>query len=271
MLVVETIVEALSAQTSEALHVIDGLLGAAGGLDILFHHTDGGAISDLVFGLCHLIGISFEPRIPQIGKRKMHGFPELRARSTLRPFFGAPINEAHIVEHWDALQRLALSLRAGTVPASHVMRQLAAFPKDGGIAMALREVGRALRTDFILKYLEESDLRRRIHAELNKGESRNALAEAVRFNDGGRFTEQGVDQRQQRAEALTLVTAAIIYWNTVQMHNSLDQMCADDTVVREKDLASLSPVRWGHLNFAGTFVWPHSLTMRNVLLSAERI
>ena len=38
------------------------------------------------------------------------------------------------------------------------------------------------RTSFLLEYIQNIELRKRIHAGLNKGEARNALARAVFFN-----------------------------------------------------------------------------------------
>jgi hypothetical protein len=58
-------------------------------------------------------------------------------------------------------------------------RQLPAPERPG---QALRELGRIERTLFILDWLQSVELRRRVHAGLNKGEARNALARAVFFN-----------------------------------------------------------------------------------------
>src|SRR5215212_7311627 len=41
----------------EAVHVIDGLLYHEADLSIATHHTDGGGVSDHVFGLAHLLGV----------------------------------------------------------------------------------------------------------------------------------------------------------------------------------------------------------------------
>ena len=63
-----------------------------------------------------------------------------------------------------------------------VLRKLSSYPRQNGLAIALRELGRIERTIFILDWLQDVDLRRRVNAGLNKGESRNALARAVFFN-----------------------------------------------------------------------------------------
>ena len=75
------------------------------------------------------------------------------------------------------------------MPASLMLRRLGSYPRQNGVALALREVGRIERTLFTLDWLEDPALRRQATAELNKGESRNALARAVCFHRlGGSVT-----------------------------------------------------------------------------------
>ncbi len=63
-----------------------------------------------------------------------------------------------------------------------MLRKLGSYPRQNGLAVALRELGRIERTLFILDWLQSVELRRRVHAGLNKGEARNSLARAVFFN-----------------------------------------------------------------------------------------
>ena len=63
-----------------------------------------------------------------------------------------------------------------------LLRKLSHYPRQNGLAIALRELGRIERTLFVLDWLESIELRKRVNAGLNKGESRNALARAVFFN-----------------------------------------------------------------------------------------
>jgi TnpA family transposase len=77
--------------------------------------------------------------------------------------------------------RLATSIRSGTVTASAILQKLSAYPRQNGLAVALREIGRIERTLFTLDWLKNIDLRRRANAGLNKGEAPNALARAIFF------------------------------------------------------------------------------------------
>ena len=79
----------------------------------------------------------------------------------------------------NAKVRLATSIKQGTVTASLMLRKLGSYPRQNGLAVALRELGRIERTLFILDWLQSVELRRRVHAGLNKGEARNASPRRV--------------------------------------------------------------------------------------------
>ncbi len=96
-----------------------------------------------------------------------------------------------------------------------MLRKLGSYPRQNGLAVALRELGRIERTLFILDWLQSVELRRRVHAGLNKGEARNSLARAVFFNRLGEIRDRSFEQQRYRASGLNLVTAAIVLWNTV--------------------------------------------------------
>lgn len=63
--------------------------------------------------------------------------------------------------------------------ASLMLKKLASYPRQNGLAKALREIGRIERTLFILDWFREPTLRQRVQAGLNKGKARNTLARAV--------------------------------------------------------------------------------------------
>ena len=124
------------------------------------------------------------------------------------------INVALIRAHWAEILRVAASIRTGTVTASLIMRQLASYPRQNGVAAALRELGRLERTLFTLDWIEDPELRRGTSRELNKGESRNSLARAVFIHRLGEIRDRTYENQQHRASGLNLLVTAIILWNT---------------------------------------------------------
>ena len=88
-----------------------------------------------------------------------------------------------------------------------MLRKLGSYPRQNGLAVALRELGRIERTLFILDWLQSVELRRRVHAGLNKGEARNALARAVFFNRLGEIRDRSFEQQRYRATVKPSMTA----------------------------------------------------------------
>jgi TnpA family transposase len=248
-------VKVIAATAGEAAHVLDGLLGTAAGRRVHVHHTDGGGVSNHVFGLCALLGYDFVPRIPNLDDRRFYAF-EPRARyGRLAPLLGERLDADLIRDQWGELRRLAASLRAGTVSASLILRRLGAYPRQNALAAGLREVGRVARTLFTLRWIADPELRRMANAELNKGEARNTLARAVCIHRLGRFRDRSLENQAGRASALNLVTAAVVLWNTVYLGRAIDALRTRGERIGADDLATLSPLGWEHVNITGDYVW----------------
>ncbi len=173
----------------------------------------------------------------------------------LQPFIAGTVDAKLIAVHWDDVLRLAASVRTGQVSASLMLKRLGAYPRQNGLALALREIGRIERTAFTLEWLERPELRRQATAELNKGEARNALAHAVCFHRLGRLRDRTVELQQHRASGLALVTAAIALWNTVYLGRALDALRRRGEAVPDALLAHVAPLGWQHVNLTGDYLW----------------
>ncbi len=180
----------IAANASEAAHVLDGLLHHESSLDIREHYTDTAGAIDHVFGLCHLLGFRFAPRIRDLADRRLYIVGARTAYKALDPLIGGTIDSRITAENWDELLRLAASIKAGTVAPSAILRRLAACPRQNALAKSLKEIGRLERTLFMLDWISDPALRRRTNAGLNKGEARNALARAVFFHRLGEIRDR---------------------------------------------------------------------------------
>jgi TnpA family transposase len=141
-----------------------------------------------------------------------------------------------------------------------MMRKLSSYPRQNGLSIALRDLGRIERTLFILDWLQNVELRRRVHAGLNKGEARNALARAVFFNRLGEIRDRSFDQQSYRASGLNLVTAAIVLWNTVYIERAIEAQREVGKSIDDDLLQYLSPLGWEHINLTGDYVWRQNKT-----------
>jgi TnpA family transposase len=246
----------IAATASEAVHVLDGLLNhqAEAGPGPHRHHTDGGGVSDHVFALCTLLGFQFAPRIPDLKDRRLYSFAKPSTYPTLEPLIAGRIDVGLIRAHWTDILRIAASIRTGTVTASLILRQLASYPRQNGVAAALRELGRLERTLFTLDWLGDLKLRRQTTQELNKGESRNSLARAVFIHRLGEIRDRTFENQKHRASGLNLIVTAIILWNTRYLARAIETMRKTERVPDDL-LAHLSPLGWEHVNLTGDYIW----------------
>jgi TnpA family transposase len=243
----------------DSTYVLDGLLYHESDLRIEEHYTDTAGFTDHVFGLMHLLGFRFAPRIRDLGDTKLFIPKGDTAYDALKPMISSDrLNIKQIRAHWDEILRLATSIKQGTVTASLMLRKLGSYPRQNGLAVALRELGRIERTLFILDWLQSVELRRRVNAGLNKGEARNALARAVFFYRLGEIRDRSFEQQRYRASGLNLVTAAIVLWNTVYLERATSALRGHGKSLDDTLLQYLSPLGWEHINLTGDYLWRSS-------------
>ncbi|EAC8200772.1 Tn3 family transposase, partial [Listeria monocytogenes] len=195
----------INTNARDAVHVIDGLLHHESDLSIEEHYTDTAGYTDQVFGLSHLLGFRFAPRLRDISDAKLYTISSPNDFPNIKGILRGKINTNVIKENFDDVLRLAHSIREGRVSGSLIMGKLGSYARQNKIATALREIGRIEKTIFILDYITNEALRRRIHRGLNKGEAMNGLARALFFGKRGEFRERGIQDQLQRASALNIL------------------------------------------------------------------
>ncbi|MHB8455980.1 MAG: Tn3 family transposase [Acidiferrobacterales bacterium] len=248
----------INATVRDATHVLDGLLYHESDLRIEEHYTDTAGFTDHVFALMHLLGFRFAPRIRDLADKRLYIHGDAKQYPTLAGMIGGNVNVRQIRAHWDEILRLAASIKQGTVTASLMLRKLGSYPRQNGLAVALRELGRIERTLFALDWMQNVELRRRVQIGLNKGEAKNALARAVFLNRLGEIRDRSFESQRYRASGLNLVVSAIVLWNTVYLERAVQALQDSGRVVDDKLLPHLSPLGWEHINLTGDYIWRQS-------------
>jgi hypothetical protein len=83
-------------------------------------------------------------------QRRLYLFPGQKIQPILHPLVGGFADVRHITAHWVDILRFATSIRSGTATASAMLQKLSAYPRQNGLAVALRELDRIERTLFTL-------------------------------------------------------------------------------------------------------------------------
>jgi len=245
----------IAGTAGEAIHALDGILGHQSSIDVAALHVDGGGVSDIVFCVMSMLGLSFEPRIPRLSDRRLYAFEPKARYGKLAPLFGHCLDENLIRSHWDDIHQVVTAMRNRVVTPSLILRKLSAYRQQNSLAAAMREIGRIERTIFTLRWFEEPELRKLVTAELNKGEARNTLARAVAFHRLGRFRDRGAENQQARAAGLNLVTAAIILFNCRYLGRAVQALRTKSHPEIDQLLGQISPLGWDHINLTGDYVF----------------
>jgi hypothetical protein len=89
--------------------------------------------------------------------------------------------------------------------------------------------------------------------QLNRGEGRHQLARRLFFANQGAFQTGDYEEMMNKATCLSLLSNAVLAWNTVHMTRILEQLRASGETVTEDELARLSPLAFAHVIPNGTY------------------
>ena len=101
----------INTNAKDAVHVIDGLLHHETDLIIEEHYTDTAGYTDQVFGLSHLLGFRFAPRLRDLSNAKLYTIDKLDGFKNIENLFRGKINMKIIQANYDDVLRLAHSIR----------------------------------------------------------------------------------------------------------------------------------------------------------------
>jgi len=247
----------INTNARDAIHVIDGLLHHETDLDIKEHYTDTLGYTDQVFGLAHLLGFHFAPRLRDLSESTLYSFGNTNDFPEIKKYLKGKIKTKLIRESYDDILRLAYSILKGTVSGTLIMGKLGSYARQNRIAMALKEMGKIEKTIFILDYIMDESFRRKIQIGLNKGEAINALARALFFGKQGILRERAIKNQFQGAAALNILINAINIWNSVYLNKAINELKQRKELqnLDEKLLKHISPLGWRHINLLGEYTF----------------
>ncbi|MGI8544763.1 MAG: Tn3 family transposase [Aridibacter sp.] len=245
--------QVISCQPREALYVLDGLLENDNDLEPREHYTDTHGFTEQLFGLCYLLGFSFMPRLKDLTDQQLYKISKTDNYGELNVIFRQSIDWQLIEEQYDQLVKVAASLKNKTAPAHTVLQRLINATPADHISKALTQLGRIVKTIFILKYLSEEKLRRKVQKQLNRGEQRHGLAKHLFFANHGEFRTGDYEEIMNKASCLSLLSNAALVWNTIEMKKIVDQMKLGGEEINYKDIAGVSPLLFRHIIPNGTY------------------
>lgn len=237
----------------EAVYILDGLLNNSSEIQPDTIHGNTQAQSATVFALAYLLGITLMPRI-----RNWQDLTFLRPTKKSKykhidSLFSGVVDWALIEEHLPDMLRVTMSVRVGKIKASTILRKLGTNSRKNTLFQAFHELGTALRTGFLLQYLNDEELRATIQAATNKSESFNGFAKWLAFGGEGVIPTNDRDEQRKFIKYNHLVANCLIFYNVFEMSRTLNQLMQEGYSFSDEAIASLSPYLTEHVNRLGRY------------------
>ncbi len=242
----------INCQLREATFALDGVLHQDV-YRIEEHYTDTHGYTDLIFGLCEVLGVRFAPRLRDLPDQVIYRAKRGVDYGSLAPVLRRGIRDELVIEHWDKINRVAASLHDGLVAPSLVVAKLQSLRRQNPLQQAMQELGRLPKTRHILSYVDDPVLRRRVLVGLNKQERVHSMARAICFGRQGRLPDRDAEAQLGRASALSLVLNAIIVFNTRYLAAAAERLASGSRPFLEELCRPVSPLHWEHVHVVGTY------------------
>jgi TnpA family transposase len=236
----------------EALYILDGLLKNESDIQPNQVHGDTHAQSYTVFGLAYLLGIELMPRIRNIKELNFYKPDAKIIYKHIESLFDKPISWALIEKYLPDMLRIALSIKSGKLTASAILRKLGTKSRKNKLYFAFRELGRVIRTEFLLRYIDDIEVRTMIHAATCKSEEFNQFLKWT-FCGG-----EGIISENNRYEQLKIIKYNHLVGNLIILHNvhgmtrAFNELTNEGYVIDPELLKLFAPYRTGHINRFGT-------------------
>lgn len=215
----------IGANEHESHYVFDILFNNLTDIKPTIHSTDTHGTNEVNFGILHFFGYDFAPRyrdIHDVVKNNLYGFqhPTQYDQSwLLRPI--RKINEQLIIDEWENIQRIIVSLALKTSTQSIIISKLSSYARRNKTKRALWEYDNIIHSLYLLRYVDIVALRRNVQQALNRVESYHKLHRAVSFANFGKLHFRTQAEQQIWNECGRLIAHCIIFYNAMILSNVL--------------------------------------------------
>lgn len=234
--------------------MIEGVLRHCTDMEIQQHYVDSHGQSQVAFAFCHLLGFDLLPRLKGIGRQRL-SLPDavLRGELThLQPILRETIDWELIERQYDEMIKYAAGLKHAIAEPEAILRRFARTAVQHPTYRALIELGKAVKTLFLCRYLGSEKLRQEIHEGLNVVENWNSANAFIFFGKGGEVATNRLEDQELAVLALHLLQMCLVYVNTLLLQRILGEQLWS-TRMTAADYRAITPLVYLHVNPYGRF------------------
>lgn len=237
----------------EAVYILDALQLNTSEIHPRRVHADTHGQSAAVFGLAYLLGIELMPRIRYWKKLRFYKANGEQHYRAIEGLFSGTIKWSLIREHYPQFMQLAIAIQSGTLTPSAVLARLNSYSTRNRFCLALQELGKVIRTRFLLQWIADQPLRHSVHKCTTKIERHHQFSKYLCFGGEGLLRSNDRADQEKAIVYNELITNAVALRNVVDQTRALHELKAEGVPVNNADLAFLSPYATSKLKRFGNY------------------
>jgi TnpA family transposase len=241
--------------SSEVSAMIEGILRHCTKLEVKKNYVDTHGASEVGFAFSYILNFELLPRFKNIHSQRLYLVDKEDAKryKNLTPILSKSIKWERVAAQYDQIIRYTAALKLGTANAEILMKR---FTKDNvqhPTYKALVELGRAVKTIFLCRYLSSLELRQEINEGLNVVERWNGVNDFIFYGNAGIMRNKNPTELELAMLCLHLLQLSMIFINTLLLQQVIQESKALEWMTLE-DKRAITPLLHKHINPYGLFI-----------------
>lgn len=240
--------------SSEVAAMMEGVLRHCTNMTVDRQYVDSHGQSTVAFAFSHLLSFDLLPRLKALASQKLY-LPvtgQSEDYLNLEPVLTRSINWELIRQQYDEMVKYTTALRLGTAEAESILKRFTRENRQHPTYRALQELGKAIKTIFLCRYLGSEALRQEIHEGLNVVENWNGANSFIFYGKGGEIATNRLEDQELAVLSLHLIQSSLVYINTLMLQQVLAHPDWFNSM-KPEDLRGLSALIYAHINPYGLF------------------
>ncbi|HAU0368096.1 TPA: Tn3 family transposase [Legionella pneumophila] len=244
-----------SCASSEVASMIEGVLRHCTDMDLQKNYVDTHGASEVGFAFSYMLDFDLLPRFKNIHSQSLYvaNKEDVNKYSHLTSVISRAINWEIIEAQYDQIVKYTVALKLGTANAEAILKRFTRGNLQHPVYKALSELGKAIKTIFLCRYLSSESLRREIHEGLNVVERWNGINDFIFYGKTGALRSNKPEEAELSMLCLHLLQLSMVYINTLMLQQVIKESNWLDKMALE-DKRAITPLLHEHLNPYGVFL-----------------
>lgn len=173
--------------------------------------------------------------------------------------------------HWEDLMQVIISIKLGRISSTFILSKLNSYNNQNKLYKAFHELGKVIRTTFLLEYISDKELRQIITATTNKVESYNGLSNWIRFGSRQLVASNDPDEMEKSIKYNSLIANCIMLQNVIDITDICHDLQKEGLKITKEDLSHMSHYMIENIKRFGEYVLDLNKRPKNLGVTRAKV